>query len=122
MDPKNQDTRALAKDAVRSATDLVSAELSHAKEELKHDAAEAASGAIVLAAAGIGAFFGLELLVLGMAGAVRHPMRSAAFGLGLLSLSAIAAGVGVQALPKKPLGRTTARLASDAEAIRDQLT
>lgn len=118
---RNDTTRALAKEAVRNATDLVEAELSAAKEELKADAKEAAGAGVFLVGAGLAAFFGVELLILGLAGVSRHPARTAAFGLTLLGGAAIAAGMGLNALPKNPLGRTQARIANDVDAVREEL-
>jgi hypothetical protein len=109
----------LAADALRDARSFVTAELTLAKDDLRRAAAEGMRSAIAFGVAGVAALAGVEALVLSVALASRRgrSARSAAAGLGLFALAAAAALVGRAALPRNPLPRAAARVASDIEDV-----
>ncbi len=114
----SRSTHELAQQTVRSATELVEAELAHAKRELKQDVGEAAGSVVGLVTAGLLGLVGLELVVLAAAGASRKPTRVFTAGLIVLGAAGALAAAGIGLLPKKPLHRTARRVRRDVEAAK----
>lgn len=106
---------------MRSATALVETEIDHAKREMKRDLGEAAGSMIGLVGAGLLGLVGIELVVLGLAGASRRPTRVVSAGLVLLGAAGALAAAGLGLLPKPLLQKTRRRLKRDAAAAKQAM-
>jgi hypothetical protein len=113
-------TGELARKAIRDTKELIAEEARLATDDVRKTAVEAGGAALAFGVAAAAGIAGLELVVISFAQATRrHPSLALFVGLGLLGVAALAGSVGVDALPKKPLAETRARLAHDVEEARD---
>lgn len=111
-----------ARDVVGTVATLARDEAALAKREAAWDLTRAGGAALALAAALGAGLVGAELLVLAIAGASRRPARASVLGVAGLALAGASTWLAWRMLPKSPMRRTRARLAADAEALREAAT
>jgi len=107
----------LVEDALLQAKNLLQAELSLARGELKSELKQAVGSAALLGMAAM--FFQAALVTLGvlLVLALGVGVASLAVVVALAVIATVFAVVGLRSLQLKPLPRTTARLSSDAKQV-----
>ena len=116
-------TSYLMRHALEEARLLATAELLHAKEELREEMRAAKVAGVLLGVAFTLALNGLSVLFVALALALSPPSLQGllAVGVGLLALAGTSAWLGYKKLPKQPLGRTQRRLKLDFVLAKGQL-
>jgi hypothetical protein len=122
--PPSDDASAgeLFRDAVAEARQLITLEVSLAKDEMRREVVAAKSAGIALGAGAVGAIVGVSLLFVALALAIfPGPVPALILGLILLVSATLAAIAGVKLLPKKPLEDTRRRFGSNVETLKEHV-
>lgn len=110
----------LLRDAMGEAKDLVKLEVELAKSEAREELAEAKVSALAFGGAFMGATIGLTMLMVAIVLAFGpRSLPALAIGVALVAAAGVAAFVGYQRLPKKPLGKTFRRLEKDTHMLKE---
>jgi hypothetical protein len=116
-------TSELVRQALDESRELVRLEMRLAQEELRDDVRKLKWGGILMALAGAMFVVALAMfdvaVVLALGGTANVALIVAFIVLGEV---AVLAFFGYRLLPKKPLERTRARLATDVHALKEQVT
>jgi hypothetical protein len=111
----------LVRDAQAQTKQLVEIELALAKDELRHDLADAKRAAISFGVAAVAALLAATMMLVGLALAIfPGPVPALVIGAGLLVTAGALGFVGYRKVPTKPLERTRRRLETDVEAIKER--
>lgn len=111
----------LIRSALLEAKDLVRLEVELAKNEAREELSQAKVAAVAFGAAFMSATIGLTMLFVALAVGPRS-LPALVIGALLVAASAIAAGLGYQRLPKKPLQKTFRRLETDTHLLKEHTT
>jgi uncharacterized membrane protein YqjE len=110
----------LVREALDETKQLVKLEVELAKEELRHDLADAKRAAIMFGVAAVGALLAAAMMFVALALAIfPGPIPALVIGGVLLVTAAVLAFVGYKKVPTKPLDRTRRRLETDVQVIKE---
>ncbi|MGZ5970597.1 MAG: phage holin family protein, partial [Polyangiales bacterium] len=99
---------------------LVKLEVELAKDELRHDLADAKRASILFGVAAVSALIAAVMMFVALALAIfPGPIPALVIGGALMASAAVLAFVGYKKAPVKPLDRTRRRLETDVKAIKE---
>jgi hypothetical protein len=120
--PEDASAAELLRDAVSEARQLITLEVSLAKDEMRREVVSAKSAGIALGASAVAAIVALALLFTALALAIfPGPVPALLLGLILMVGATLGAIAGMKLLPRKPLEDTRRRFGTNVESLKESV-
>ncbi len=121
LDPREESTADLVREAIADAKELTKLEVALAKDEVIAEVRAMKGTAVAFGVAGVGALLGVACIVLAIALAVDSWAFPLVLGILLLAIAGLGAFFGTRHLPSRPLDHTRKRLESDVQQLKERV-